>query len=68
MHNFEEVYNFLAKKKIAKKIKQSEDLVKQILKDFKNKKKINKSRIKQIDDFGQKIFKNTILHINRIKK
>ncbi len=64
-YNFDEVYNFLNIKNIAKKISHPEQLAEEINKDFKRS-KISKKRIAQIDSFGHKIFKKTLFQINKI--
>ena len=59
VYNFKEVYQFLIKNKIAKKIKTTDQLATLLIKDFKNKYKINTKKFKIIDKYGFTIFNKT---------
>jgi len=65
IYNFKEIYELLNKYKIAKKIKNENDLYKKIIFDLKNKGNIGNKKIIDINKLGKKILYKTN---NEIKK
>lgn len=66
VYNFKEVYQFLIKNKIAKKIKTVDQLAALLIKDFKNKYKINTIKLKIIDKYGFTIFNKTSSMLSKL--
>ena len=66
VYNFNEVYQFLIKNKIAKKIKSVDHLAILIIKDLKNRAKKNSIKLKQIDKYGSEIYKKTIHVLEKV--
>ena len=66
VYNFNEVYQFLIKNKIAKKIKSVDHLAILIIKDLKNRAKKNSIKLKQIDKYGSEIYKQTIHVLEKV--
>ena len=66
VYNFNEVYQFLIKNNIAKKIKSVDHLAILIIKDLKNRAKKNSIKLKQIDKYGSEIYKQTIHVLEKV--
>ena len=65
VYNFNEVYDFLEKSGIAKKINNSQELVDNLVKDLKNPKKLNNENLTKLNTFGENIFGNTIKELDK---
>ena len=68
VYNFLEVYEYLNSNKMAEQIKNSKDLSENIITDFKEPKNINSEKIQKIEQFGKKIFTETLNEINKFIK
>ena len=65
IHNFNEVYEFLEKNKIAKKINGREELVDNLMEDFKQTKEIDHVNIEELNKYGESILNNTIKELDK---
>jgi 3-deoxy-D-manno-octulosonic-acid transferase len=63
VYNFNEVYKYLEKNRMAKRIKTEEELVKNLLVDFNTLEGRNENDINKLDKYGDDIFKKTIREI-----
>ena len=64
--NFKEIYSFLGKNKISEKINNEKELANKLTYDFKVSNHINTSKIKLINDLGQKILKKSTNEIGKM--
>ena len=60
VYNFFEVYEFLKTNKISEEISNPQDLSSKIIQDIESQLKIDDSKLKKIEIFGDNIFNNTI--------
>tara|TARA_A100001011_G_scaffold398706_1_gene504107 strand:- start:2266 stop:3537 length:1272 start_codon:yes stop_codon:yes gene_type:complete len=65
--NFEEIYNFLNKKKIAYEVSNELDLSENLIKDFKGTLDFNKEKISELNEYGEKILSLTYKEIFKLK-
>jgi len=68
VYNFQEVYDFLQKNKISKIISNEYNLSKNIIDSFENSKNFNNENIKLLNDYGDKILKQTINELSKFIK
>ena len=59
VYNFREVYDYLDKNKISKKIHSSKELAFNLIKDFEKTNKFNKDNIYRLNKYGNKILRKT---------
>ena len=67
-YNFKEIYEFLKSNNISQEIDSVDQLSNFIVQDFQKNELINKDDIQLINEFGNKIFKNTINELNKFIK
>jgi len=68
VYNFQEVYNFLKINNIAEQINGEYDLSKKIIKNLESSEKTNTQSINLLNNYGDKILKNTIIKLNDLAK
>ena len=68
VYNFQEVYDFLKINNIAEQINGEYDLSKKIIKNLESSEKINTQSINLLNNYGDKILKNTIIKLNDLAK
>ena len=66
--NFYEIYSFLKDKKIAYEIKDENELVENLIKDFDSVNNINKKNIDELNDYGERILKLTTAEVLKLRK
>ena len=65
VNNFNEVYDYLEKNRIAKKVTSYDELANNLVEDLKQPKKIDRDNIVELNKFGEKVFNNTIKEIEK---
>jgi len=65
VNNFTEIYEYLRKCGITKEINNSEELGVSLIEEFKEDKPRNYENAREIEIYGQNIFDNVIMEINR---
>ena len=65
VYNFLEVYEYLNFNKMAEQINGSKDLSIKIIKDLKSSKNIDQEKINRIEQYGKKIFIETVNEIHK---
>ena len=68
VYNFQEVYDFLKINNIAEQINGEYDLSKKIIKNLESSEKTNTQSINLLNNYGDKILKNTIIKLNDLAK
>ena len=68
VYNFLEVYEYLNSNKMAEQINSSKDLSIKIIRDLKDNKSINSEKVNKIEQYGEKIFIETVNEINKFIK
>ncbi|MDC6465500.1 3-deoxy-D-manno-octulosonic acid transferase [Pelagibacteraceae bacterium] len=63
--NFIEIYNYLKKLGVTKKINNSEELSVSLVAEFKENEDKNQEIIQKIENYGQNIFNNVILELKK---
>ena len=66
VYNFKEVYDYLYKNKISKKIHNSKELASNLIKDFERKNKFNKNNINRLNKYGNKILQKTFKELKSV--
>ena len=68
VYNFQEVYDFLKNNNMAEQINGEYDLSKKIIKNFESSEKKNSQNINLLNNYGDKILKDTIIKLNNLAK
>ena len=63
--NFEEIYEFLKKMEVTKKVNNSDELSLSIVEEFKKDTAKNQEIVKKIENYGQNIFNNVIIELKK---
>ena len=66
VYNFHEIYEFLSKINITKKINNTDELAARLIQDFRTVKNINAKNIKKINIYGENILKKTTKEIIKL--
>mgnify|MGYP006133020873 CR=1 FL=1 len=68
VYNFQEVYDFLKNNNMAEQINGEYDLSKKIIKNFESSEKKKSQNINLLNNYGDKILKDTIIKLNNLAK
>ena len=64
IYNFQEVYDLLKSYNIAEEISNEQELSEKLIKNFENQKMVNQKELTLLNNYGEKILKETVLEID----
>ena len=64
IYNFQEVHDLLKSYNIAEEISNEQELSEKLIKNFENQKMVNQKELTLLNNYGEKILKETVLEID----